>query len=119
MFYPTLYYLFNPGWTLPFFVTLFIAVTCIIQHRANIGRILRGEDKMRSGFVFTDSSIHPLPPGAQELTVEGERTVVNVDFPAFAAAVPALPCLAGKSIGKGRPDMKKNFLRHKMHRVLS
>jgi hypothetical protein len=81
--------------------------------------ILRGEDKMRSGFVFTDSSIHPLPPGARELTVEGERTVVNVDFPAFAAAVPALPCLAGKSIGKGRPDMEKNFLRHKMHRVLS
>ena len=47
VFYPTLYYLFNPnpGWTLPFFVTLFIAVTCIFQHRANIGRILRGEEK--------------------------------------------------------------------------
>ena len=47
VFYPTLYYLFNPnpGWTLPFFVTLFIAVTCIFQHPANIGRILRGEEK--------------------------------------------------------------------------
>lgn len=45
LFYPTLYYLFNPGWTLPFFVTLYIAVTCIFQHRANIARILRGEEK--------------------------------------------------------------------------
>ena len=45
VFYPTLYYLFNPGWTLPFFVCLYIAVTCIFQHRANIGRILRGEEK--------------------------------------------------------------------------
>ena len=45
VFYPTLYYLFNPGWTLPFFACLYIAVTCIFQHRANIGRILRGEEK--------------------------------------------------------------------------
>ena len=45
VFYPTLYYLFNPGFTLPFFVCLYIAVTCIFQHRANIGRILRGEEK--------------------------------------------------------------------------
>ena len=45
LFYPTLYYLFNPGWTLPFFVTLYIAVTCIFQLRAIIGRILRGEEK--------------------------------------------------------------------------
>ena len=43
--YPTLYVLFNPGWTLPFFVCLYIAVACIFQHRANIGRILRGEEK--------------------------------------------------------------------------
>ena len=45
VFYPTLYYLFNPGWSLPFAVCLYIAVTCIFQHRANIGRILRGEEK--------------------------------------------------------------------------
>lgn len=45
VFYPMLYYLFHPGWTLPLAVCLYIAVACIFQHRANIGRILRGEEK--------------------------------------------------------------------------
>lgn len=45
VFYPALYAVFHPGWSLPLAVCLYIAVTCIFQHRANIGRILRGEEK--------------------------------------------------------------------------
>ena len=43
--FPWLYLLLNPGWSPAFFVCLYVMVLVVIMHRANIGRLLRGEEK--------------------------------------------------------------------------
>ena len=43
--FPWLYLLLNPGWSPAFLVCLYVMVLVVIMHRANIGRLLRGEEK--------------------------------------------------------------------------
>ena len=43
--FPWLYLLLNPGWSPAFLVCLYVMVLVVFMHRANIGRLLRGEEK--------------------------------------------------------------------------
>ena len=43
--FPWLYLLLNPGWSPAFVVCLYVMVLVVIMHRANIGRLIRGEEK--------------------------------------------------------------------------
>jgi glycerol-3-phosphate acyltransferase PlsY len=43
--FPWLYLLLNPGWSPALLVCLYVMVLVIVMHRANIGRLLRGEEK--------------------------------------------------------------------------
>ena len=43
--FPWLYLLLNPGWSPAFLVCLYVMVLVVVMHRANIGRLLRGEEK--------------------------------------------------------------------------
>ena len=43
--FPWLYLLLNPGWSPAFLVCLYVMVLVVIMHRANIGRLIRGEEK--------------------------------------------------------------------------
>ena len=42
--FPWLYLLLHPGWSAAFVVCLYVMVLVIVMHRANIGRLLRGEE---------------------------------------------------------------------------